>query len=137
MKRFLEWADEIELGVVSLLCMIGSMMGTRMKWYSKDHTGESYDRKRYLTGLYLAAGAGLVTGLLGQGLHVNKAFLMGSSIVAGYAGGKRFFEWIQKILSTLTMERFHDEIKEGKEALKDIMSDESKSDDENKDGDPP
>lgn len=130
----IDWAENIEIAVVSLFCVINGMLGTRMKWYSREDKEECpYDRRSYLSGLYLAAGAGLVTGLLGQGLHINKSFLMGASIVAGYAGGKRFFEWVQKMLSALTMKRLHKELREGGETLSEMMD----GKDDEKDGDPP
>ena len=129
------WVENIEIGIISLLCVLGGILGTRMKWHTKDSEERLYDRRRYLSGLYLAAGAGLVTGLLGQGLRVNKAFLMGSSIVAGYAGGKRFFEWIQKLLSLLTAKRFAENLREGGAAFEKIMHDDKDS--EERDDDPP
>ena len=98
---FSDWKDEIETAVVAILCVFGGMIGSRMKYRAQEDETQ-FDRRRLLNGLYLAAGAGLTTAMLGQGLHVNRAFLIGSSIVAGYAGGRRFFEWIEKLLSLLT-----------------------------------
>lgn len=111
------------------------MLGTRMKYHAYNAPKlPPFDRRRFWSGLYLAAGAGLVTALLGQGVHINKAFLIGSSIVAGYAGGRRFFDWIQRLLSMLTARRFFEQAKDGGETLKKLLDDE---DDNEKDDDPP
>lgn len=118
----LDMREGIETAVVSVLCVLGGMLGTRMKYHAHSAPeSPPFDRQRFWSGLYLAAGAGLVTALLGQGVHVNKAFLIGSSIVAGYAGGKRFFDWIQKLLSLLTARRLLEQAKDGGETLKKLL----------------
>ena len=131
-----ECRDWIETTVVSILCVLGGMLGTRMKYHAYDAPKlPPFDRQRFWSGLYLAAGAGLVTALLGQGIHANKSFLIGSSIVAGYAGGRRFFDWIQRLLSMLTARRFLEQAKDGGATLKKLLDD--GDDDDKKDDDPP
>ena len=98
MKR---WLSELELVFYAGMCMFFAVIGTRLKWRSRDMLDkgeqEPFDRRKYVSGLYLAAGAGLVTGLLGQGLHINSSFLMGASIVIGYAGGKSFLDLVLNV----------------------------------------
>ena len=91
-----------------------------------------FDRERFLSGLFLSSGAGVVTALLGEGLHINRAFLIGASIVAGYVGGRKFFEWLQKMLATFTTRRLLDKAKEGGETMAKMLDG-----DEDKDGDDP
>ncbi len=131
---FSDWKDEIETAVVAILCVFGGMIGSRMKYRAQEDETQ-FDRRRLLNGLYLAAGAGLTTAMLGQGLHVNRAFLIGSSIVAGYAGGRRFFEWIEKLLSLLTAKRLLENVKDGGETLEKLLGDDD--DDKKKEDDPP
>ncbi len=122
--NLIKWGEEIEIAVVSALCVLGGMMGTRMKYHArKASKKQTFDHERFWSGLYLSAGAGLVTGLLGQGLHLNKAFLVGASIVAGYAGGRRFFDWLQRLLSVFTARRLLDSAKEGAEEMKKALGD--------------
>lgn len=75
------------------LCVACAIIGTRLKWLTHDIGTERYDRQKYVSGIWLAVGAGLVIGLVGHGVHINFSLLMGMSIIAGYAGGKRFLDW--------------------------------------------
>ena len=129
------WKDEIETAVVAVLCVFGGMLGTRMKYHANQDDTHPFDSRRFWSGLYLAAGAGLTTAMLGQGMHINKPFLIGSSIVAGYAGGRRFFEWIEKLLSLLTAKRLMEHVKDGGETLEKLLGDDD--DDKKKEDDPP
>ena len=129
-----DWKDEIETAVVAILCVFGGMIGSRMKYHAQEDETQ-FDRRRLLNGLCLAAGAGLTTAMLGQGMHINKPFLIGSSIVAGYAGGRRFFEWIEKLLSLLTAKRLMEHVKDGGETLEKLLGDDD--DDKKKEDDPP
>ena len=85
---------QAQMAVYVVLCMVCAMFGTRLKWMTHDTSSEEYDRRKYVAGIWLAVGAGLVIGLIGHGVHVNSSLLMGMSIIAGYAGGKRFLDWI-------------------------------------------
>lgn len=133
------WIAEVELAFYAGMCMFFSMLGTRLKWRSRDvregeKSPEPFDRRKYISGLYLAAGAGLTTGLLGQGLHINSSFLMGASIVIGYAGGKPFLDWTLKLLKRY----FDGDSPKLRETLEKVISEVKKDDNDNeeKDGDP-
>lgn len=85
---------QAQMAVYVVLCMACAVFGTRLKWMTHDTSSEEYDRRKYVAGIWLAVGAGLVIGLIGHGVHVNSSLLMGMSIIAGYAGGRRFLDWI-------------------------------------------
>ena len=85
---------QVQMAVYVVLCMACAVFGTRLKWMTHDTSSEEYDRRKYVAGIWLAVGAGLVIGLIGHGVHVNSSLLMGISIIAGYAGGRRFLDWI-------------------------------------------
>ncbi|WP_321822944.1 hypothetical protein [Pyramidobacter piscolens] len=85
---------QAQMAVYVVLCMACAVFGTRLKWMTHDTSSEEYDRRKYVAGIWLAVGAGLVIGLIGHGVHVNSSLLMGISIIAGYAGGRRFLDWI-------------------------------------------
>ncbi len=85
---------QAQTAIYVVLCMACAVIGTRLKWLTHDTSSEEYDRRKYVAGIWLAVGAGLVIGLIGHGVHVNSSLLMGMSIIAGYAGGKRFLDWI-------------------------------------------
>lgn len=84
---------QAQMAVYVVLCMACAVFGTRLKWMTHDTSSEEYDRQKYTAGIWLAVGAGLVIGLIGNGVHVNSSLLMGMSIIAGYAGGRRFLDW--------------------------------------------
>ena len=85
---------QVQMAVYVVLCMACAVFGTRLKWMTHDTSSEEYGRRKYVVGIWLAVGAGLVIGLIGHGVHVNSSLLMGISIIAGYAGGRRFLDWI-------------------------------------------
>ena len=93
--------EYLEAAVVAGLSTLGAVIGIFMQ-----HLDNGKRHEIDLDKVALAAGAGLAAGLLGQGLYVNKPFIVGSSIIVGYAGGKRFFEWALRLLSLLTRRRF-------------------------------
>ena len=84
---------QAQMAICVVLCMACAVFGTRLKWLTHDTSSEEYDRRKYVAGIWLAGGAGLVIGLIGHGVHVNSSLLMGISIIAGYAGGRRFLDW--------------------------------------------
>ena len=106
-------AGLMEITALAAACIVGGMMGTRMKYHAMILKGEkpAFDRQVFFSGLYVAGGAGLVTALFGQGMHVNRGVLIGTSIVVGYAGGPRFFDWIQRILERLSARKLLDGVK--------------------------
>ena len=106
-------AEEIELAILAGVCVAGGMLGTRLKYHSPYLRGERrpLDKQALFSGLYVAGGAGLVTALIGQSMHINRGALIGASIVAGYAGGPRFFDWIQRILERLSARKLLDGVK--------------------------
>lgn len=132
--KAMEYREEIGILIVSVLCALGGMFGTRLKYHALKDAKKiaEFDRERFLSGLFLSSGAGVVTALLGEGLHINRAFLIGASIVAGYAGGRKFFEWLQKMLAAFTARRLLDKAKEGGETMAKMLDG-----DEDKDGDDP
>lgn len=132
--KAMEYREEIGIFIVSVLCALGGMFGTQLKYHALKDAKKiaEFDRERFWSGLFLSSGAGVVTALLGEGLHINRAFLIGSSIVAGYAGGRKFFEWLQKMLATFTARRLLDKAKEGGETMAKMLDG-----DEDKDGDDP
>lgn len=107
-------AGLMEITALAAACVVGGMIGTRMKYHSRLLKGEKpvFDRQTFFSGLYVAGGAGLVTALLGQGIHVNRGVLIGTSIVVGYAGGPRFFDWLQKMIERISARRLLDGVKE-------------------------
>lgn len=125
------------LAVLSALCAAGGMLGTRMKWHARVLKGEApkFDKQTFFSGLYVAGGAGLVTALIGQGIHVNRGMLIGASIVAGYAGGPRFFDWLARIVERISARRFADAVKDGAADLEKLLDDTDDGDE--KEEDPP
>lgn len=93
MDSIWRWLKQFQTAVYVVLCMACAVIGTRLKWLTHDICDEEYDRRKYVSGIWLAVGAGLVIGLIGNGVHVNSSLLMGMSIIAGYAGGRRFLDW--------------------------------------------
>lgn len=79
---------EPELLVFAALCAIGAIVGTALKSRTNDNKPAS------LNGILIAAAAGIVVGLIGTALHISTSFLLGISIVVGYAGGKKFLDYI-------------------------------------------
>lgn len=106
-------AGLVEITALAAACVVGGMIGTRMKYHSRLLKGEkpAFDRQTFFSGLYVAGGAGLVTALLGQGMHVNRGVLIGTSIVVGYAGGPRFFDWLQRMIERISARRLLDGVK--------------------------
>ena len=93
--------EYVEVAAVAGFSTIGAVIGLLMKHLANEQALTEFEMRR----LFLAAGAGLASGLIGQGLYVNKPFIVGSSIIVGYAGGKKFFDWALKLLSILTRRR--------------------------------
>lgn len=129
----IDWGDVGAL-VLFYLCCIGlGAFGNSMKFRSRAG-GIPVDRRNYLTGLYLGAGAGLVTGMFGHGLKVSKSIVMGTSVVIGYIGFPKFCAALHKVISAALVSRLSGREPHLDEVL-DSLKDEG--DDEGKDGDPP
>lgn len=113
---------QAQMAVYVVLCMACAVFGTRLKWMTHDTSSEEYDRRKYVAGIWLAVGAGLVIGLIGHGVHVNNSLLMGMSIIAGYAGGKKFLDW------TLLLTKKHVESLDAGDIAKKVFDKVSKDD---------
>ena len=94
--------EYLEAAAVAGFCVLGAVIGLLMQHLGAERPTKEIDISRVI----LSAGAGLAAGLLGQGLYVNKPFIVGSSIIVGYAGGKKFFDYALKLLALLTRRRF-------------------------------
>lgn len=127
------------LVALSALCTLGGMLGTRMKYHSRVLKGErpTFDKSSFFSGLYVAGGAGLVTALLGQGVHIDRGVLIGASIVAGYAGGPRFFDWLARIVERISARRFADAVKDGAAGLEKMLNDTADDDTKDEEEQPP
>ena len=113
---------QAQMAVYVVLCMACAVFGTRLKWMTHDTSSEEYDRRKYVAGIWLAVGAGLVIGLIGHGVHDNNSLLMGMSIIAGYAGGKKFLDW------TLLLTKKHVESLDAGDIAKKVFDKVSKDD---------
>ena len=113
---------QAQMAVYVVLCMACAVFGTRLKWMTHDTSSEEYDRRKYVAGIWLAVGAGLVIGLIGHGVHVNNSLLMGMSIIAEYAGGKKFLDW------TLLLTKKHVESLDAGDIAKKVFDKVSKDD---------
>lgn len=113
---------QAQMAVYVVLCMACAVFGTRLKWMTHDTSSEEYDRRKYVAGIWLAVGAGLVIGLIGHGVHVNSSLLMGMSIIAGYAGGRRFLDW------TLSLTKKHVENLDAGDIAKKVLEKVTKDD---------
>lgn len=100
--------DVLLLMIFSAVCTLGAVFGARLRDRSETDEGNKISRDKLITRLYLAGGAGLVTALIGNGLHINKSLIIGASIVIGYAGGRKFFSLAQKMFDALARRKLRD-----------------------------
>lgn len=134
----IEYKEEIEIVVVSLLCVLGGMLGTRLKYYAlREKKGlTEFDKERFFAGLFLSGGAGIVTALLGTGLHINRPFLIGASIVAGYSGGIRFFGWIQRLLALFARRKLLKRLQSEAQTFAELIKTTQEGDEDEDDNEP-
>ena len=125
----IDWGDVGAL-VLFYLCCIGlGVLGNSMKFRST--MGKvAYDRRDYITGLYLGGGAGLVTGFFGHGLKFSKSLVMGASVVIGYVGFPKFCAFLNKVISAALISRLSGREPKYDDVIKSFNDDKSEKDDD-------
>lgn len=130
-----EIEEVVILLIFSAACTVSAILGARLRNRAEKDDGNKISRDKLITRLYLAGGAGLVTALIGNGLHINKSLTIGTSIVIGYAGGKKFFTMAQRIVDALAHRKLRDINRRDSDSTEHLLSggDEKKDDNENND----